>query len=64
MLQLTALQTVRVTPRVRPGRPTNAQCPHIIPILSDLSEIDDDIVRGEDGDGAGDDVEHGLYLET
>ena len=48
-------------PRVRQGRPTNA---HIIRILSDLSEIDEDIVRGEDGDGAGDDVEHGLYLET
>ena len=54
MFQLTALHSVRVTP----------QCPHIIPILSDLSEINDDIICGEDRDGAGDDVEHGLYLET
>ena len=62
MLQLTALHTVRVNPSsVIQGRPTNA---HIIRILADLSEIDEDIVRGEDGDGAGDDVEHGLYLET
>ena len=31
--------------------------------VSDLSEIDEDIVCGQYGDGAGDDVEHGLYLE-
>ena len=31
--------------------------------LSDLSEIDEDIIRGKDRDSAGDDVEHGLYLE-
>ena len=31
--------------------------------ISHLSEIDEDIICGKDGDGAGDDVEHGLYLE-
>ena len=31
--------------------------------ISHLLEIDEDIVRGNDRDGAGDDVEHGLYLE-
>ena len=51
--------TVRVTP-TRVGRPKNAL---IIRNVSDLSEIDEDIVRGEHRDGAGDDVEHGLYLE-
>ena len=31
--------------------------------ISLISEIDEDIIRGQDRDGAGDDVEHGLYLE-
>ena len=44
----------------RVGRPKNALN---IRNVSDLSEIDEDIVRGEHGDGACDDVEHGLYLE-
>ena len=38
--------------------------PNAHTLSTDLLEINDDIVRGEDGDGAGDDVEHGLYLET
>ena len=52
------IDTVRVTP-TRVGRPKNALN---IRNVSDLSEIDEDIVRGEHRDGAGDDVEHGLYL--
>ena len=54
------LQCFRNSDEGHPHWPKNALNIHN---LSDLSEIDEDIVRGEDGDGAGDDVEHGLYLE-